>query len=65
MELSPAVVLATTRDEDLVEPNGTFANKVDFFIIIEAGEFEGAVVGRVADFEAEFFVPIFYSVNEC
>lgn len=63
MELSPAVVLAAARDEDLVEANDALADEVGFFIVVEACEFEGAVVGGVADFEAELLVPIGLSVN--
>ena len=55
--------MASTIDEDFVEANNAFTNEVGFFIIIEAAEFEGAVVGGVADFEAEFFVPIGLSTN--
>ena len=58
MELPPVVVLAAARDEDLVEANDAFTDEVCLFIVVEAGEFEGAVVGGVADFEAEFLVPI-------
>lgn len=55
--------MAATRDENLVEADDALADEVGFFIVVEACEFESAVVWRVADFEAELFVPIGLPVN--
>lgn len=56
-EVLPDVVLATARDDDILEVDPSLANQVSLLVVGEDGDFELIVVGGIVDGEAQFLVP--------
>ena len=54
----PVVALPSARCDDGVQIGPGLANQFRLFIVVEHGDLEAVVVGRVVDREAEFLVPV-------
>lgn len=55
--MMPEIVLSTSSNNNLVKWYPTFSNKLSLLVIIEHGDFETVVVGRVVNGETELLVP--------
>jgi hypothetical protein len=61
VEAEPFVALASTRGDDGVEVRKGLADKLRLLVVVEDGDLEAVVVGRVVDGEAQFLVPAYVS----
>jgi hypothetical protein len=53
----PDVALAAAGLDDVADVDPCLADELGLLVVVEDGDFELVVVGRVADGEAQFFVP--------
>jgi hypothetical protein len=60
----PVVTLSSAGCDDGIEVGPRLSNQFRLLVVVEDGDLEAMVVGRVVDGEAQFLVPVLY-VNTC
>lgn len=53
----PNVTLTSTRLDDLLKPHPCLANELGLLVVVEYGDLETVIVGRVVHSKSEFLVP--------
>ena len=53
----PKIVLATTWNDNLFQPNSRFANDFGFLVVVKDAHFKVIVIGGVMNCKAKLLVP--------